>query len=91
MRKVKGIFLFTACLLIACGCGAQEEENGRYIETLVELPEAASAYASLIQNQDQIRLTVSEGYDFLLKIKDGEISFQRLQLRRFPGGWKSGI
>lgn len=57
MRKIKGIFLFTACLFIACGCGAQEEGNGRYVETPVELPETASAYGSLVQNEDQIHLT----------------------------------
>ena len=80
MRKIKGIFLFTACLFIACGCGAQEEGNGRYVETPVELPETASAYGSLVQNEDQIHLTGNEGNDYLLEIKDGEISFTEAEV-----------
>jgi len=86
MRKVKGIFLFTACLLIACGCGAQEEGNGRYVETPVELPEDASAYGSLVQNQDQICLTGNEGCDYLLEINEGEISFNEAVVAEIPGG-----
>ncbi len=75
MKEVKEIFLLAVCICIACGCGNQEEENGRYVETQVELLEATFAYGSFVQNQDQIRLIRNEGSDYLLEIKDGEISF----------------
>ncbi len=80
MKKIKGNFLFAACLLITCGCGDQDEGNGRYVETPVELSETASAYGSLVQNEDQIHLTGNEGNDYLLEIKDGEISFTEAEV-----------
>lgn len=85
IKKIKGIFLSAICIFIACGCGAQEEGNGRYVETPVELPKGVSVCGSLVQNQDQILLTGDEGHDFLLKIKDREISFTEAAVAEIPG------
>ena len=101
MKKIKGNFLFAACLLITCGCGDQDEGNGRYVETPVELSEehGGLAYKNLqrvilqMQKQGVLLGIVSKNNeaDAMDIVQEGAyramLKADTLREERFAGTW----
>ena len=79
-RLVEGIFFSAICSLLLCSCGQKEDNGqGRYVETEVELSEPIGQFTGMVQEGKNIRLVEGSGSDLLSE--DGGGSFSAVNNR----------